>query len=227
MTNLEYFDAYARSGLRAIPLYPRSKVPVNKRWTTEWDRDRCRAAVEPFPDANLGLILGGIVDVEGDTPEANRMLELMTDGHAHPQYRSSKSVHHLFVNPDPDLTILKFAGMEFRARGHQSVLPPSTHEDGSKYVWLTGTVFPVPEMPPPLLSYYTQHRKVPKKPKLKPGHVRVWCTACGGREYIHKKRYDLEKIAFGVLGVKWECHKCRVDDVRASCREIRKAGLVS
>lgn len=226
MTNLEYFDAYVRSGLRVIPLRPFSKIPIGKGWQDNWDRDQCRSIVQRSLEVNIGLLLGDVVDVEGDTPEANRLLERMTAGVAHPQYRSSKSTHHLFLTPDPDLTILKVAGMEFRGRGHQSVLPPSVHEDGAKYVWLTGTLFPVPAMPDELLAHYRRHKKQPKRPNLKPGHVRVWCSACEGREYIHKKRYALEQIAFGRLGHRWECHGCRTEDVRDACREIRKAGLV-
>jgi hypothetical protein len=224
LTNLDYLEIYNRVELQVVPLFPRSKIPVKKNWTAggnlEWSRNYLRGN----PDANLGLLLGRVVDVEGDTPEANYRLDDLTTETPHPFYRSSRSIHHLFLNPDPKLTIVKADGIEFRGKGHQSVLPPSIHENGKKYSWLDGSAFPIPAMPPRLLQYYLQHKAVAKRPKLKPGHIRVWCSHCEKQVYLHNKRYCLEKIAFADLGSRWECHSCREVDVRQACREIRKAG---
>lgn len=220
MRILDYFDAYVAAGLQVIPLYERSKVPVGTGWNEFWDKDFYRESFRRYPLSNIGLLLGSIVDVEGDTEEANILLVKLVADVPHPMYRSSKSTHHLFLNPDPNLTVMRFQGMEFRAHRHQSVLPPSCHKDGTRYQWLVGTKFPVPIMPQPLLDYY---KKVSvKRPLLKPGHTRPWCSVCKRRFFIHKKRFLLEKEAFTHYGYMWQCRHCREMDVREMCRKIRK-----
>ena len=113
MRLIEYFDLYTKAGLRVIPLHPQSKVPMWDGWNVGWDVDRCRVTCARHPFANLGLLLGHIVDVEGDSEEANLSLARMIGDCPHPIYRSSKSVHHLFLNPDPKLTAME-AMLELR-----------------------------------------------------------------------------------------------------------------
>jgi hypothetical protein len=222
MTNRDYFEAYLRTGLRVIPLLPKSKVPIGKNWNDDWSADRGREVFARNPDANLGLLLGRVVDVEGDTEEANHRLGLLTAGCPHPTYRSSKSVHHLFLNPDPGLTVLAVDGIEFRADRHQSVLPPSSHSDGTRYAWLAGTVFPIPPMPEPLLRYYRERKPRPRRAELKPDHVKVWCCSCEKPAFLHEQRYQAEKIAFRDLRGDWRCRSCRGVDVRPAARKYRK-----
>jgi hypothetical protein len=221
MRLLNYFDAYVRAGLKVIPLYARTKIPVGQAWNTDWNHDWCRWSFGKYPESNIGILLGEIVDVEGDDEEANHLLWELVGDTPHPMYRSSKSVHHLFQNPDPTLTALRRNNIEFRANKHQSVLPPSRHDDGSEYQWLRGTKFPAPPMPEPLLDFYNLIKV--KKPLLKPGHIRPWCTVCGRRKFINRKRYELEKEALDGLGYLWQCHNCREFDLRDMCRKLRKA----
>jgi hypothetical protein len=219
MRLIDYFDAYVRAGLKIIPLYARTKIPVGKNWNGEWDHDWCRWSITKFPESNLGLLLGEIVDVEGDDEQANALIKSLIGDTPHPMYCSSKSIHHLFINPDPKLTSLRYNQIEFRANKHQSALPPSHHEDGSPYQWLKGTKFPAPEMPEALLSFYKG--LLDRRPKLKPGHARPWCSVCSKRVYIHRKRYDLEKEVLDNLGYKWQCQGCREFDLRPLVRKLR------
>ena len=152
----------------------------------------------------MGILLGNIVDVEGDTEEANDLLERMIDGALRPKFRSSKSIHNLFINPDPNLTRLVVGGIEFRAHKHQSVVPPSIHEDGTRYHWLSGSTFPIPVMPPELLSFYLRNKKssqtIPVVKKTKKRTVRrkrsnytqTRCNSCLNKYFMHKKRLMLE-----------------------------------
>ena len=190
-------------------------------WNHTWDHDRCRETCLKYPFANLGLLLGDIVDVEGDTEEANSLLARMVANHPHPVFRSSKSIHHLFLSPDSKLTARRFNDIEFRGHKHQSVIPPSLHEDGNKYVWLGQTRFPIPPMPDALLEYYQRHTLVSTRPRIKPGHMRPWCSVCAHRKYIHRKRYLLEVDAFRELGLRWQCWLCRQIDLRDACRRLR------
>lgn len=228
---LKFFDVYVGMGWQPIPVHPMSKIPVGKNWNKDWDYDRCRDAFARNPNYNMGVLLGNIVDVEGDTPEANDLLLRMIDGVPHPYFRSSRSIHHLFQNPDPNLTATRFGGIEFRGYRHQSLLPPSVHENGTSYVWQSGRdEFPPPPMPEELLDFYLKNRREqrPQKqvsryraPKLKPGHTRTRCKICDQLIFIHKKRLMLEVRAFAERGYSWMCHTCRPFDVRNACRQIR------
>ena len=217
---IEYFNAYVKIGLKVIPLYPNSKVPVCKSWQTNWDENKYREIFEKYSKSNIGLLLGLIVDVEGDSEDANKFLIDLIGDVPHPMYRSSKSTHHLFLNPDPKLTIFCIRNIEFRAYRHQSVLPPSSHADGSKYQWLRKTKFPIPDMPSDLLAFYLKHNS--QKPLIKQGHMKVWCSVCNKKKFIHQKRFLLEQKAFATFDNKWMCHSCRKIDVRELCRKIKK-----
>lgn len=230
MHMLDFFDGYVSKGLKPIAVYRNSKIPVGDQWNLNWSGDRWRGY---FHDNkyNMGILLGEIVDVEGDTPEACDRLERMIDGAARPMYRSKKSVHNLFLNPDPDLTCRTFDGIEFRGNSHQSVVPPSFHEEGSKYKFLEGTKWPIPPMPEALLEYYFRKKSennVKKKirgpqptKRLNPGFTRTTCCVCNYKFYIHKKRLMLEVKAFKEHNLPWMCHGCREFDLRHTCRRIR------
>jgi hypothetical protein len=216
MTTLEYFDLYTDFGLQVIPLFPGSKIPVWSRWNQDWDHARCRSYIKAQPACNIGLLLGKYVDVEGDTEEADEEIKRLIGECPHPSWRSAKSTHHLFLNPDPRLTSTRFSGMEFRAHKHQSVIPPSIHAQGVKYHWQSLHV--IPAMPQALFNYYLASRR---KKKRHSGYMLTECKSCGGKESIHVKRLLLEVRAFRELGLLWQCHKCRKVDVRPACRRLR------
>jgi hypothetical protein len=216
---LAHFDALTRKGLKIIPLRENSKVPLCKGWSQEWDWHKNREKLRQFPEANLGVLLGDIVDVEGDSEEANRTIGELIGDYPHPCYFSTKSVHHLFATPDRHLSHFRYGEIEFRGHGHQSVIPPSQHQ-GIFYRWLSAFRFPIPSMPERLLAFY-QSKRNKKKAFLKPDHVRIWCERCKKECFLHRKRLDLELEAFRLLCSGWNCHKCRSVDLRPACRLIR------
>ena len=220
MSVLTYFDVYVSQGLKVIPLKNNSKAPISKNWNKYWNSDQIRNVVADF-GYNIGILLGGIIDVEGDTPQANKLLMGLTKNCSHPMYESSKSVHHFFINPDPTITIIKYQGIEFRGGKHHSVLPPSKHPDGTEYSWLEGSRFPIPKMPYSLLSLLKKAKKY-QKDNIKPNHFALCCADCHHQSFLHKKRFSLEMEAFKLLGEKWICRSCRKIDVRGTCREIRR-----
>lgn len=215
-----HFDALVDQGLKVIPLRQFSKIPICKGWT-KWDKDQCRAILYRQPECNIGVLLGEIIDVEGDSEQANQLILDMIGGCPHPTYTSSKSIHHLFQTPDPKLTILKFQDIEFRGIRHQSVLPPSQMSDGTIYKWLKSFRFPVPEMPERLLKFY-RNLKSKKKIVIKPGHMKLYCSICEQKCFIHQRRFESELAIFKEMGRKWECQECRDIDLRPLVRELRK-----
>lgn len=215
-TVVQHFDALVDRGLKPIPLRPNSKIPLYKGWQKSWNRIKYRGRLKRTPDANLGLLLGDVVDVEGDSRAANDFILNLIGDYEHPCYQSTKSIHHLFRNPDPQLRILCTENIEFRGHGHQSVLPPSWHE-GVEYQWLSIEPFPVPEMPPALRQFYYK-----KSGKKMPNGMRwVWCSLCGKKQYIHRSRFKLELAGFRSFDLSWQCHKCRQIDMRPICRSLR------
>jgi hypothetical protein len=217
-TITEHFDQLTDLGLKVIPLKVNSKAPMTKAWQKDWNWKKSREKLIQYPDANIGLLLGEIIDVEGDDEHSNRILLNLIGDYPHPCYRSTRSVHHLFKSPDPDLKLLKHNQIEFRGFGHQSVLPPSQHF-GVEYCWITQK-FPIPEMPNRLRRFFDQLRGE-KKAKTKPGCLKVWCSSCREECRLHQKRFALELKAFNLMGSNWECQKCRTIDMRPLVRALR------
>jgi hypothetical protein len=223
---LQYFNYYVKLGFHAVPLYAKSKIPYGKRWNQDWNEDRIRKIFASNNDLNIGILLGKIVDVEGDSKEANDLLDELIGDYPHLCYSGAKSKHHLFLNPDSNLTRVTHQDIEFRAFKHQSVLPPSIHPDGATYRWIDET-FPPRRMPDALLKFYREiaTTKAPVKPsrrRLPRGWIRPWCTNCQKRETINARRYNLEVEAFAVFGRKWECHSCRNLDLRKICKKLKR-----
>jgi hypothetical protein len=219
-TTIDHFDALTSAGMKIIPLRQNSKIPMCKGWTQNWDRKEAREKLEVYPDSNIGILLGDVIDVEGDSEHANHLLADLIGSYPHPQYRSVRSVHHLFKTPDQSLRHFQVGDIEFRGHGHQSVMPPSSTY-GFQYYWLPNYEFPIPPMPERLYIFYLKHKKGVER-LLKPGHLRAWCARCGKECFLHKKRFTLEVEAFRLLGSKWECQSCRVVDLRTACRLIRR-----
>ena len=219
---LEHFDALTKFGIQVIPIRENSKVPRLKQWQKNWNMRRSRRVLQQYPYSNIGVLLGNIIDIEGDTPQANERINDLIGDYPHPCYKSRRSVHHLFLTPDPQLTIFKHEDIEFRGIGHQSVLPPSKHQ-GIEYKWLGQFHFPIPEVPEKLLKFYWKLQKTGKN-NIKPGHMSCWCATCEKKCYMHKKRWNLEVRGFRMLGESWQCHKCRQHDMRPICRQLRRSG---
>jgi hypothetical protein len=165
---LETFKLYTQKyKWRIVPLNPGNKWPIFQEWTLQYNEDIVKSYFEEHPECNMGLLTGGIVDVESDSESGNTFLDKMIGDYPHPKWKSTKSVHHLFKNPEKyprSLTRKTFQQkIEFRGFGHQSVLPPSTVAD-VKYDWLPGSIAIIPEMPKSLRKFYF-HSAYPKKDK--------------------------------------------------------------
>lgn len=220
MITNKVIDFYLKLDLKIIPVQPLSKIPIGYDWQNlpNYNLNKCRR-IFATSNCNVGLLLGDIVDVEGDTDEANYFLNKLIDDYPHPKYQSAKSIHHLFTNPDPNLTRLIVNGIEFRGHSHHSVIPPSRHSDGIEYSWIKGTKFPVPPMPQSLLKFYNSQKKVKL---VKNEYVSVLCDSCRSVVQIHRKRFCLEVKACENMKINWSCKKCRTCDLRPHVRHLKK-----
>lgn len=225
MEAIKHFENYVRMGFQVIPLWPNTKIPIGKKWNVEWSEKGARSLFNLHPKANLGILLGSVVDVEGDTEEANKIIQDLIGDYPHPFYKGSKSIHHLFQNPDAGLTRISRNDIEFRAYKHQSAIPPSIHPDGSRYEWLTDN-FIIPPMPDDLLALYGEFQETTTKkrtpPKKRPDLIVIKCPLCGKRIKMNRKRYRREYLVFREKGEEWCCSNCRTFDIRPFCRELKK-----
>ena len=80
---LKHFDALTQRGLKIIPLRENSKIPMCKGWTN-WNLLENRSKILQCPNCNLGILLGEIVDVEGDNEEANQIIADLVGDCPHP-----------------------------------------------------------------------------------------------------------------------------------------------
>jgi hypothetical protein len=221
MTNYQIFLGYRNLGYQIIPLHYGSKSPILANWNQNYDHDimdiyfkNCHSQI------NFGILLGDIVDVEGDSKYANDYLTDLLGKINHPIYQSSKSLHHLFRNPHSNLTRVACDGIELRAYKHQSVIPPSTHGNGIKYKWLTKLmrVEDIPWLPESLHEQIRRAKKIAYKKKYKnkckPRHVEPRCNTCKKSFFMHQKRFVSELECFKELNELWKCKNCRKFDLR-------------
>lgn len=133
--------AYAARGWVVIPV--RGKVPQGGAgWPSLATRDPGEAAVlfEDVPHDGVGVVLGkrsGIIDLECDSPEAERELQALFGGNVPhtPTFQSTRGLHRLFrwtdALPESELAKAKFevGAIEVRVGGGdkaaQTVFPPS------------------------------------------------------------------------------------------------------
>ncbi len=215
---IDYFKTYTTWGLQVIPIYPGSKIPIGRQWNDHWSLKSVQQIFNSRSDVNIGILLGLMIDVEGDTPEANTHLDDILKNHPHPIWQSARSRHHLFLSPDRKFQYKSFNGIEFRGSRHQSILPPSYHSTGLQYEWVCQE-FPVPAMPKCLV-------KMLGLPKLQQ-FAKPWCSICSNKFKVNFRRFKRELAAFKSLNLVWSCRKCRQVDIRKLCRGVKNSILLT
>lgn len=134
---------------RILPIARGSKNPgsiVGADWPSKAssDLEQVEAWKAQYGDCNWGLLLGpssGVIDVEGDTEEANKILAELCAGVITPCYTSGKSTHYLFAYDEAfeyERASVTIDGVEFRFGQDraQSIIPPSIHPSGKEYAWV-------------------------------------------------------------------------------------------
>jgi len=143
-------------GWSPIPLHPRSKKP-SLPWQAFQTRHAAPAEVRSWPaDANLAVVTGaisGLVVVDVDGPEGQEAFTALCAGELPntPTVKTGKGLHLHFKHPGilvSNRTNL-LPKVDIRGDGGSAVLPPSIHENGTKYEWLVSPdevpLAPLPE----------------------------------------------------------------------------------
>lgn len=148
-------QAYKAKGYAPIPAPPGEKNPNRKGWQSE------RHTPQDIPrvfagNVNIGLLCGepsgGLYDVDCDTPEAAKAAPsfLPATGMRHGRPGKPHS-HYWYRCPNADVKTKQFDNpisavdaqgkktapklLELRGTGGQTIVPPSLHPSGERYVW--------------------------------------------------------------------------------------------
>ena len=145
------------------------KAPIYEGWpVVRPGVAQLHAMLEENGDAGIGLHLGGsgLIDLEGDTEQGERICEQLCQGFDFPCYQSKRSKHRLFRAHEAISHLdIKNLGIEFRTGRHQSVLPPSVvlGEERTQYQWLVRPFdCPPPPLPARILAFYAKHAGDPR-----------------------------------------------------------------
>jgi len=219
------FSAYLSHGYRPILLADKSKKPILKKWNTGYNPDYYKYLLKNSNNFNIGLLLGDIIDIEGDNDAANNFLNDLFKNIEHPVFKSLKSTHHLFRNyPGSKITRWHAKSIEIRAYKHQSVVPPSTHEmQNFSYEWQTDLPY---ASQVPIFTKDLQNRIFNfcglQKQICKPDSVKAACFKCKNKKFVHRKRFFCEIEIFRATGHLWMCRNCRPKSINDHVRNIRK-----
>jgi len=187
-----------------------------KGWNQKYSFNRIEKFLKLNPgNYNFGILLGDVIDIEGDSSDANAFLQELFKDIPHAIYKSSKSTHHLFRMGSQTFTRIICNTIEFRGHGHQSVVPPSIHEDGTKYNWVSKK-YHVNDLTflPKDLEIKIKRFKSRNLNFTKPHSKKILCAECRQVCFVNKRRLLLEIDVVKSMDKKWMCHKCRPYDTR-------------
>jgi hypothetical protein len=147
--------AYASKGWAVFPCQMRGKKPLTQHGLKEatTDRERIREWWTRWPDANIGHPTEALVVLDVDGSDGESSLATLEKQHGPPgktlTARTGKG-RHLYFLPN-GLSIHNSAGklgrgLDVRAQGGYVILPPSVHENDTRYEWTVKTnPAPLPE----------------------------------------------------------------------------------
>jgi len=163
---------YAAAGIPVVPLHtPTSSTTCSCRRACDsigkhprllhglrdasTDEEQIRTWWKMWPQANLGLVTGVVMDVcDIDSEEGLRaLLDLLGDGAiTGPTVATSSGGWHVWLAPTGlGNRVGMLPGVDWRGRGGYVVAPPSLHASGTRYRWSRPlTTEPLPTCPTPL-----------------------------------------------------------------------------
>ena len=207
------FVKYLDFGYQPILLHPNTKMPIFYGWQKKYNFKNYYELLKNNINYNIGFLLGNIVDIEGDSEEANNILNNYFLTINHPVYKSKKSFHHLFKNLHRNITRIQINNFEIRGYNHQSVVPPSKVDSIENYTW-TEDLIPfkyLPEIPNDFaknfnIKNFKTYKKTISKDKSKSG---IWCFKCKNKFYLNKQYLSLQLEKIKQANKQWLCKICK------------------
>ncbi len=138
----KYALDYLRRGMSCVPVPIGKKAPVLK----EWQHLRLMEddAVRYFGETtNVGILTGepseGLVDVDLDVPEAERIADVFLPSTVTSGRTKDPCSHRWYMSPGSKTQKWTDIGgkmlLELRSTGCQTLVEPSVHPSGDRYVW--------------------------------------------------------------------------------------------
>jgi KaiC/GvpD/RAD55 family RecA-like ATPase len=143
---------YQARGWSVLPIQPHGKRPLLKSWTElqtkAADPDDLKAWWSACPDANVGVVTGRVsgvvvVDLDGGDADADEVMKELGADALGPVSLTGKGQHVWFRHPGGEVKngarIARVGDtlVDIRGDGGFVCAPPSLHENGNRYQWLT------------------------------------------------------------------------------------------
>lgn len=156
MNKIEQIKQYQKQQMSVILLQPKDKKPLLSSWAEFQSRRGTEEEVmewfEKWPDANIGIVTGqvsGIDVVDFDTEEAFEQAKQngLPDV---PMVQTARGCHLYFKHTDglrKGKNQQSLPDVDLQADGAYVVAPPSFHESGVQYKWVTDSNFDVDQLP--------------------------------------------------------------------------------
>ena len=156
MSILDAALAYARRGIRVIPITPRSKIPLIDAWPTQATSDEAiiRAWWKQWPTAGIGIATGKagrrqffVLDIDDKNGKngSDTLAELETQHGKLPDtvtVLTGSGGRHLYfitnVEIRNDSGKRLGEGLDIRGKAGYVVAPPTIHENGREYAFEHG-----------------------------------------------------------------------------------------
>src|SRR3990167_9465529 len=165
---MDYALRYFEMGYRVIPLKPRQKVPAITSWREYQVNMPALTDIQGWfkhPLSNLGIVTGDgvlVVDLDGPGAEAALNAAGVFLPASAPRSSTGKG-HHVWLKVrEPVPNAVRIAGdaacgVDIRCDGGYVVAPPSIHESGRAYTWIT-ELGELPDAPESLLELMEKTR---------------------------------------------------------------------
>jgi len=206
------FTNYLDLGYQPILLHPNTKMPIFYGWQKKYNYQSYYELLDSNKKYNIGFLLGNIVDVEGDTNDANQILNNYFLAINHPIYKSKKSYHHLFKNSYRNITRIQIQGFEIRGYNHQSVVPPSNVDSVEDYIWLENLIpfKDLPEIPHDFAkSFNIKSFKSKEKKSKDKNKSAIWCFKCRNKFYLNRSFLTCQLNKLKEKKENWFCKICK------------------
>ena len=134
------------------------------------DPDQVRRWWATWPEANVGLRTGVVVDVcDVDSPMGLRLLSVLIDDAVPTVRTGSGGLHLYFAATGAPNRVRVLPGVDWRGKDGYVVAPPSIHGNGVRYRWirygpappcpaeLLSLIMPPPPPPPPVVRHPSRY----------------------------------------------------------------------
>jgi hypothetical protein len=143
----KYAADYIRRGMSPVPVVAGKKYPNFEKWQDFRLTEKGVADVFDGTPRNIGILLGtpseGTVDVDLDVPEATKIAGWFLPPTVMSGRGNAPRSHRWYESPGSKTKKWKDVGnemiLELRSTGCQTLVEPSVHPSGDRYVWDRGT----------------------------------------------------------------------------------------